>query len=170
MALPTVLQTKFKVFKDSSLHLRKTPIAWQGLHDAAYFDSCLPFQLPLMAHSLKVKGHHIQLHMCVCSVISDSLQPHGLQPTRLLCPWDFPSKNTILGCHFLLQGIFPAQGLNLCLLGHLHWQTDSLPLSHLGSPSHYGDHQKYFSCVAFPLQRAHLSIGNSLFLAFTGLA
>ena len=88
-----------------------------------------------MAHSLKVKGHHIQLHMCVCSVISDSLQPHGLQPTRLLCPWDFPSKNTIVGCHFLLQGIFPAQGLNLCLLGRLHWQTDSLPLSHLGSPS-----------------------------------
>ena len=40
------------------------------------------------------------------SVVSDSLQPHGLQPTRLLCPWDFPGKNTGVGCHFLLQGIF----------------------------------------------------------------
>ena len=50
------------------------------------------------------------------SGVSDSLQPHGLQPTRLLCPWDFPGKNTRAGCHFLLQGIFPTQGLNLGLL------------------------------------------------------
>ena len=40
-----------------------------------------------------------------CSVASDSLQPHGLLPTRLLCPWGFPSKNTGVGCYFLLQGI-----------------------------------------------------------------
>ena len=39
--------------------------------------------------------------------------------------------NTRVGCHFLLQGIFPTQGSNLCLL---HWQADSLPLSHQGSP------------------------------------
>ena len=38
------------------------------------------------------------------------LQPHRLQPTRLLCPSDFLGKNTGVGCHFLLQGIFPAQG------------------------------------------------------------
>ena len=36
-------------------------------------------------------------------VVSDSLQPHELQPTRLLCPWDFPGKNTGVGYHFLLQ-------------------------------------------------------------------
>ena len=41
-----------------------------------------------------------------CSVMSNSLRPHGLQLTRLLCPWDFPGKNTGVGCHFLLQGIF----------------------------------------------------------------
>ena len=35
--------------------------------------------------------------------MSDSLQPHGLQPTRLLHPWDFPGKSTGVGCHFLLQ-------------------------------------------------------------------
>ena len=34
-----------------------------------------------------------------CSVVSDSLQPHGLQPTRLLCPWDFPGKSTGVGYH-----------------------------------------------------------------------
>ena len=47
------------------------------------------------------------------SVVSDSLPPHRLWPTRLLCPWSFPSKDTGMGCHFLLQGIFPTQGLNL---------------------------------------------------------
>ena len=37
-----------------------------------------------------------------CSVVSDSLRPHGLQRTRLLHPWDFPGKSTVLGCHCLL--------------------------------------------------------------------
>ena len=40
------------------------------------------------------------------------LRPHGLYPTRLLRPWDFPGKNTWVGCHFLLQEIFLPQGLN----------------------------------------------------------
>ena len=43
----------------------------------------------------------------VTSVVFDSLQPHGLQPTRLLRPWDFPGENTGVGCPALLQGIFP---------------------------------------------------------------
>ena len=47
--------------------------------------------------------------------------PHGLQPTRLLCPWDSPGKNAGMGCHFLLQGIFLIQGLNSYLL---HQQVD----------------------------------------------
>ena len=46
------------------------------------------------------------------SVMYNSLQPHGLQPTRLLCPWDSPGKNTGVGCHGLLQSIFPTQGSN----------------------------------------------------------
>ena len=59
--------------------------------------------------------------------------PHGLYPTRLPCPWDFPGKNIGLGCHFLLQGIFLTQGLKLHLL---YWQADFffLPLNHLGNP------------------------------------
>ena len=40
------------------------------------------------------------------SVVSDSLRSYGLQPTRLLCPWDSPGKNTGVGCHALLQGMF----------------------------------------------------------------
>ena len=48
-------------------------------------------------------------------VVSDSLQPLGLYPTRLLHPWNFPGKSIGGGCQFLLQGIFPAQGLNLGL-------------------------------------------------------
>ena len=41
------------------------------------------------------------------------LQCHGLQPVRLLCPKDSPGKNTGVGCHFLLQGVFPIQESNL---------------------------------------------------------
>ena len=40
---------------------------------------------------------------CVASVMSDSVQPHKQQPTRLPRPWDSPIKNTGVGCHFLLQ-------------------------------------------------------------------
>ena len=52
----------------------------------------------------------------------------------LLCPWDSPVKNTGMGCHFLLQDIFPIQGLNSPLPGLLHWQAGSLPLVPPGSP------------------------------------
>ena len=48
--------------------------------------------------------------------MSDSVQPHRRQPTRLLCPWDSPGKNTRVGCHALLQGIFPTQRSNPGLL------------------------------------------------------
>ena len=41
-----------------------------------------------------------------------SLWPHRLQPTKLLCPWDFPGEDTGAGCHFLLPGIFLTQGSN----------------------------------------------------------
>ena len=68
----------------------------------------------------------------VTSVMNNSFQPHQLQPTGLLCPWGSPGKNTRVGSHCLLQGIFPSQGLNLCLLCLLHWKADSLLLIHLG--------------------------------------
>ena len=43
--------------------------------------------------------------MLSLSVVSDSVQPHRRQPTRLCCPWDSPGKHTGVGCHFLLQCI-----------------------------------------------------------------
>ena len=46
-----------------------------------------------------------------------------------VCPWDSPGKNIGVGYHALLQGIFPTQGLNPCLLYLLYWQADSLPLA-----------------------------------------
>ena len=67
----------------------------------------------------------------MCSVVSDSLQPHGPQLARLLCPRDYPGKSTGVGCHSVLQQIFPTRGSNpgipLCrqILYHL---------SHQGSP------------------------------------
>ena len=72
---------------------------------------------------------------CVCAQLlkqCPTLQPHGLQPARLLCPWDFPCKNTRMGCHFLLQGIFLTQRWNQSLL---HCRQILLPLSHMGSPT-----------------------------------
>ena len=71
---------------------------------------------------------------CACvlsrSVVSDSLWPFGQQPARFLSPWDSPGKNNGVGCHALLQGIFPTQGLNLGLL-HCRWIL--YHLSHQGS-------------------------------------
>ena len=62
------------------------------------------------------------------SVVSDSLQPHGLHN-----PWNSLGQNTGVGSLSLLQGIFPTQGLNPHLLCLLHWQAGSLTLSQLGS-------------------------------------
>ena len=50
------------------------------------------------------------------SVMSNSVQPYGLQPARLLYQWDSPGKNIVVGSRALLQAIFPTQGLNLHLL------------------------------------------------------
>ena len=58
-----------------------------------------------------------------------TLQSHGLQPTRLLSPWDSPGNNTDVGSHSVLQGIFPTRGSNpglpYCrqILYHLSHQT-----------------------------------------------
>ena len=72
------------------------------------------------------------------SVVSDSLQPHGLYS-----PWNSPGQNTGVGCHSLLQGIFPIQGSNPGLphCGRILYQ-----LSHSGSP-------RLLEWVAYPFSR-----------------
>ena len=63
--------------------------------------------------------------MCVLSRFShvQPCGPHQLKPTRLLCPWDSPGKNTVVGYHALLPGIFLTQALNPHLLCLLHWHV-----------------------------------------------
>ena len=68
---------------------------------------------------------------CCCTSMS-CLRPHELYLTRRLCPWDSPGKNTGVGCHFLLLGIFLSQGLNPHLL---HRQVDFLITEPPGKPS-----------------------------------
>ena len=64
------------------------------------------------------------------SVMSDSWPHQSLQPSRLLCPWDSPGKNTGVVCYAFLQGIFPTQGSNPSL-PHCRWILYCL--SHKGS-------------------------------------
>ena len=69
--------------------------------------------------------------LCVCAQSRLTLWAPWTVATRLRCPWNFPGKNTGVGCHFQPHGIFPTQGSNRSLL---HWQADSLPPCHLGFP------------------------------------
>ena len=80
-------------------------------------------------------GKRLRAVNCICfNLLVDWLLKWQLlcdskdcSPPGSLCPWDFPDKNTGVGYHFLLQGTFPTQESNPRLL---HWQADSLPLSH----------------------------------------
>ena len=94
---------------------------------------CISNKFPDAAGSLGLHFEKTSMRACLCmlsrSVKFDSLWPHGLQPARLLCPCYSPGKNTGVGCHALLQGIFPTQGSNLNLLHHLHWQQGFITTS-----------------------------------------
>ena len=69
--------------------------------------------------NLGVKLWFLKGCVCVCegSVVSDSLWPQGLKPNRPLRPWDFPGKNTGMGYHFLLQGIFDPEAERMSPVG-----------------------------------------------------
>ena len=78
--------------------------------------------------------------------MSDSLQPFAPQPAWFLCPWDSPGKNTGVGGHFLLQGIFLTQGLNLRLLQFLHCtmsHEEALTHTHTHTRTHVKSKAKY---------------------------
>ena len=77
------------------------------------------------------------------SIMSNSLQPHGLQTTRLLCSWDSPGKNTEMGCHAFYQGTFPTQRSNP---GLPYCRQILYRLSHQGSP-------RILEWVAYPFSR-----------------
>ena len=86
---------------------------------------------------------------CVCAKSLQSCQtpcdPVDCKPIMLLCPGDSPGKNTRVGCHALLQGIFPTQGLNLYLFTSpalvdgflttsITWETPKAPTCHNKDP------------------------------------
>ena len=90
--------------------------------------------------------------------------PMNSSPTRFLYPWGSPGKNTGVGCHFLLQGIFLTQGSNP---GLLHWQADSSPLSRGEAPVAVaavirGSCPEDRNCYPFMSQRTAASIQNPL--------
>ena len=104
-------------------------------------------------HRILCKRKHMNQHVSIWemksvsgSVMSDSLRPQGLQLSRLPCPWDFPGKNTGVGCYFLLQGVFPTQGQNP---GLLHCRQIPYCLSHQGSPSKRRPLQFYVTEVEY---------------------
>ena len=77
------------------------------------------FKLDLWVNVVKIKMLMAQLCPTLCDTMNLAL--------RLLCPWNSPGKNTGVGCHFLLQGIFPTQGWNP---GLLHRRQIPYCLSH----------------------------------------
>ena len=108
------------IFSMSATHPPTTFLRhWGGGHEMT--DTCSPCAVytPVCMHG--------------CSVISDSLWPPWTEEPSSATgqSWDFPSKNSWVGCHFLLQGLFPTWGLNLSLLNLLHWQAGSLVWMHL---------------------------------------
>ena len=86
-------------------------LTWQRCGEHPSFPWWICSSIP----SGRYHAYHLNKYS-VCSVMSVSLRPHELQPTRLLSPWDFPRKNTGVGCHFLFQGIFLTQGSKLVSL------------------------------------------------------
>ena len=103
--------------------------------------SCIGFESQIDYHKIfqncfgewKEKKKVVRFHSVVESLSPVLLfcYPKTEEPARLLCPWDFPGKNTGAGCNFLLPGIFLALQLNPSLL---HCQGNSFLLSHQGSP------------------------------------
>ena len=81
--------------------------------------------------------------VCVCALSrARRFVTPWTAPARLLCPWGSPGKNTGVGCHLLLQGLF--LGSNLRLLCLLHWQADPLPLNHRIRYKHTGHFNSFF--------------------------
>ena len=91
------------------------------LYTPGFCDECLPSGLQVSRRSLRSESEVVQSCPTLCDPTA----------TRLLRPWDFPGKSTAVGCHFLLQEIFPTQRLNP---GLPHCRQTLYRLSHQGRP------------------------------------
>ena len=90
--------------------------------------------------------------------MSDSVQPHRQQPTRLPCPWDSPGKNTEVGCHFLLQCMKVKSESEVAQ--SFPTLSDPMDCSLPGSSVHGFSRQEYWSGVPLP------SLVTSSYIAF----
>ena len=90
------------------------------------------------------------------SVVSDSSWPHGLQPTRLLHPWDFPGKSTGVGCHHLLRrtwldlNIYITISIIIIIRGktHINPITHANPIRHECKIPHWDKKNEYLLMIA----------------------
>ena len=105
-------------------------------------------------------GTHV---CCVASVISDSLQPYGLQSSRLLCPQDSPGKNTGVAAISSSRGSSRPRD-QTCISCLLHWQVGSLPLVPPGKPLPWYSSHLY----SYYIVRSILFQRNNTFLPKTG--
>ena len=109
---------------------RRFITTWAGHLELGLHSSPVPTAFPhLLVHCVSQICILLLWPTCAVlshSVVSDSLRTPGLYPARLLCPWDSPGKNTGVGCHALLQGIFPTPGLNPCFLYLLLWPNGTV--------------------------------------------
>ena len=112
-----------------------------GWHYAALLHECIAI------HTVEIQRQGFLA--CVLSHVWLFVTPWTIT-TRLLCPWDFPGKNTRVGCGFLLQGIFLTQRSNPCLLKLLHCRKILYPLNHQGSPSLSMGSLEVFSVLGLP--------------------
>ena len=119
-------------------------------------------------------SNHLILVTLTSCLIAQScltlLQPHRLWPSRFLCSWDFPGKNTEVCCHFLLKGIFLTQGPNPCFLHSMspELQADSLPLGLIVAKLGTSESSrlltgKNFPCWLFSRQVLRLSLKSQNF-------
>ena len=98
------------------------PVFIYEIHMCVYRHTLSKYQHYQSQYILNVFHHYSAMsYLCARKLSCVWLvQPHGLEPTSILCSWDFPGKKNGVGCHFLFQGIFLTQGLNPCLL-HCRW-------------------------------------------------
>ena len=127
-----------------------------------------------LMHGIATKLHKKEFQFslvileCLVTVMSESLQPFGLQHTRLLYPWDFSGKNTGVGCHFLLQGIIPSSGTEPAFPVSLVLQADFLPAKPLGKPLYFLKQDQFrtqrfcFQNSSFPFLPYNLQLIQSL--------
>ena len=101
-------------------------------------------------HSACIRAKSTQSCPTLCDLFNYSSSVHGILQARIL-EWV---------CHFLLQVIFPAQGMNLCLLRLLHWQAGCLHQCHLGSLPQLGSHKKLAIVIIVSNQKAVTRVRN----------